>query len=475
MHVSTLVFLSAGLISSTTAFFRLPCDNPLIVERVDPLVSFGKVAGHVHTVSGGSGFGPSSDFAALRASKCTSCRVKEDMSAYWTPSLWFQWKDGSVTPVEQVGGHLVYYLQRSHKTDKTKVTAFPAGFQMLTGNPTLRTYDATSLTAQAIGWNCLGSPSPTRKPGLPTVNCPNGLRAEVRFPSCWDGKNLYKADQSHVEYSDGESGPCPKTHPTRLPTIFFEIMYSVDPIKNLWSKAKNPKMPFVLAQGDGTGLGLHADFQNGWDVAVLQKAMDTCTNDSGRVEDCKVLTLYDREKEGTCRKTPDVNEVVTGTLPALPGCNPVTIKKPTSVTTCSLPVPAIFAKTVAYSGKFPPPGSNVVAGTPVVVTRYQGWKYLECYSDSGSSRALSKQLTAQKSVNGCLNAAKAAGFKYAGLEYGGECWAGNSLSSSSKPIGYSKCDMPCAAKPSKQLCGGGQALTLYQFVGTTAKAKRASH
>lgn len=56
---------------------------------------------------------------------------------------------------------------------------------MLTGNPFLRTYDPKSLEVQAIGWNCLGGAQPTRTPYLPSNNCPNGLRGEVRFPSCW--------------------------------------------------------------------------------------------------------------------------------------------------------------------------------------------------------------------------------------------------------------------------------------------------
>lgn len=49
--LATLVFVPGAL-----AFFRLPCDNVLVHERADPIVSPGKVAGHAHTISGGSGF-----------------------------------------------------------------------------------------------------------------------------------------------------------------------------------------------------------------------------------------------------------------------------------------------------------------------------------------------------------------------------------------------------------------------------------
>lgn len=131
---------------------------------------------------------------------------------------YFQWANGSFTSVDAVGGGLIYYLPRSHPTDKTNVTAFPSGLRMLTGNPFKRSYDGGDA-AQAIGWNCLGAPvSATRQPYLPPYNCPNGLRGEIRFPSCWNGVDIQSSDHfSHMAYPiGGESGPCPSTHPVRL-------------------------------------------------------------------------------------------------------------------------------------------------------------------------------------------------------------------------------------------------------------------
>jgi hypothetical protein len=52
-----------------------------------------------------------------------------------------------------------------------------------------------------------------------------------------------------------------------------------------------------------TGYGYHADFINGWDVETLQSAVSTCTNPSGRVEDCPVFagSLQTESEQGECK------------------------------------------------------------------------------------------------------------------------------------------------------------------------------
>lgn len=52
------------------------------------------------------GFSESSVYKDLRGGDCTSCAAKEDMSAYWTPNMYFQHDDGTFEAVEQIGGML---------------------------------------------------------------------------------------------------------------------------------------------------------------------------------------------------------------------------------------------------------------------------------------------------------------------------------------------------------------------------------
>ncbi|GAA5987967.1 hypothetical protein JCM10908_007292 [Rhodotorula pacifica] len=367
-HPALLFFLAFA--PSAHAFWRLPCQGhggALVYQRADPITNRGAASGHVHTISGGSNFNLDMTFEDARASKCSSCMVKQDMSNYWTPALYFAHANGSFTLVEQVG-LLVYYLPRKNDKDTGPVKAFPEGFRMLAGNPYQRSFDGSDM-ANAIGVNCLGGKrEPTRLPDFPPNNCPNGMRLEVMFPSCWDGKNVDSANhQSHVAYpKGGESGPCPDGFPVRIETLFYEIMWSVDPWKDKWDDAKNKSQPFVLSTGDPTGYSLHGDFLNGWDIEVLQKAIDECTAESGVIEECKIFELYDyKDAKNMCFQSTAVDEVVTGTLPALPGCNPISAG-PDDVTVCAEKnPPKLHDKTTVYGGLA---GGNatisVAKGTP---------------------------------------------------------------------------------------------------------------
>jgi Domain of unknown function (DUF1996) len=108
-HFEALALL--GLLTTpAAAFWRMPCKSPIVVERLDPIVSPGKVSNHLHTIMGGNGFAPAMDYNSTQASTCSSCTVIGDNSNYWTPTLWYAAEDGTFESVNQVGGATVYYL-----------------------------------------------------------------------------------------------------------------------------------------------------------------------------------------------------------------------------------------------------------------------------------------------------------------------------------------------------------------------------
>jgi hypothetical protein len=64
--------------------------GPLVMGRMDPIVSPGGPSGHVHAVQGGNAFALTMTDDQALSSTCTSSLVKNDKSNYWTPSLYFQ-------------------------------------------------------------------------------------------------------------------------------------------------------------------------------------------------------------------------------------------------------------------------------------------------------------------------------------------------------------------------------------------------
>ncbi|KAF8652283.1 hypothetical protein AX16_004472 [Volvariella volvacea WC 439] len=321
------------------AWFRVACTRPLVQERVDPIISPGRTPSqHVHTIHGGSNFAANGTFDSLRASRCTNCVVTQDKSAYWFPKLYFRDpRTGQYEPVGD-GGLLVYYQNRgvdAVRNGGKGLKAFPPGFKMISGNPAARSRklpdsdkSQAGLAEQAIFWACLRYTTPYPEyhgHGWPTTDCEAGFNARVHMPACWDGINVDSPDhRSHVAYlSQLDQGTCPPSHPVTLMKMFYEITWDVHAFANRWNPAVD-RWPFVYATGDPTGYSWHADFQNGWDVGVLQNAIDQCDNPNddtgnGITEACRFFTVQSRATADTCKISPHVNEQIDGVLNKLPG------------------------------------------------------------------------------------------------------------------------------------------------------------
>ncbi|KAF9885417.1 hypothetical protein FE257_012939 [Aspergillus nanangensis] len=313
----------AALSSVADAFWRLPCRGTSGLARIDPLIDPGEPSSHAHIVHGSSGFSMSSDASALLAGDCTSCGVRQDKSAYWAPALYFIDEDGDAEMVDEVGGLLAYYLLYGEG-----VEAFPEGFRMIAGDPFIRSFDwpipdppksewtgaqasQKALAQKALGFNCLNyaeTPEPSLgRHFLPNKtfldeHCTDGVRFELMFPSCWNGKDTDAEDhKSHMAYpSLVMDGTCPEGYETRVVSLFFETIWNTYAFKD-----RNGY--FALSNGDPTGFGYHGDFMHGWESGVLEQAVKQCTNPSGMVEDCPVFELQTEIEQLLCNfDMPDI-------------------------------------------------------------------------------------------------------------------------------------------------------------------------
>lgn len=183
---------------------------------------------------------------------------------------------------------------------------------------------------KAIGFNCLHYDQPPNEGALEyhylrnktfiDETCTDGVRAELMFPSCWNGKDLDSDNHTtHVAYPyEVKYGDCPPGFPVRLPVLFYETIYQT----NLFNGSAGE---FVLSNGDPTGFGYHGDFIAAWDNGLLQEAIDStvCTsiNSSGLQEDCPVFELQDSYAATECKmEIPEAiqNEPINF-VPELPG------------------------------------------------------------------------------------------------------------------------------------------------------------
>lgn len=64
-------------------YFVLGTGMPVVIERLDPLLSAGKTPSqHVHSVVGGNGFAATMDFAQTQTSTCATVQPVADKSNY---------------------------------------------------------------------------------------------------------------------------------------------------------------------------------------------------------------------------------------------------------------------------------------------------------------------------------------------------------------------------------------------------------
>ncbi|KAF2140371.1 uncharacterized protein K452DRAFT_230488 [Aplosporella prunicola CBS 121167] len=345
---TALTALTLGGVAN--AFWRMPCRGRTGLARIDPIVDPGKVSSHSHSIQGSSNFAMDVTSAELRNGDCTSCQVTQDKSAYWTPPLYFQYTNGTTVIVPQMGGMLAYYLLYGDD-----VKAFPENFRMLAGDPYQRNFtlpvpdpakpwtgeDKTqkALAQKAIGFNCLhydvNPPEGTLyRHFLPDKqfldeNCHDGVRVELMFPSCWNGKDTDSDDhQSHMRYPDQTiTGTCPEGFETRVVSLMYETIWATETFKGVDGQ-------FVFSNGDPTGYGYHGDFITGWDHDFLQNAVNTCTSSTGLIEDCPLFNIQTEAECEECKfEVPDSlkDEDCAGPAPSICG-NPAIQSGPARAT-----------------------------------------------------------------------------------------------------------------------------------------------
>ncbi len=219
----------------------------------DPIVHPGQPgASHLHDFFGNRSTDASSTFDSMVGAGTTCARVG-DTAGYWMPTVY---QNGVVVKPLQA---TVYY--RDMATDPASVRSFPPDFRMVAGN-----HDATSPQRPLlVGWACRHANDGLKgrwTSDVPSCALNENLVFRVRFPDCWNGRDLDTADHmSHVAYS--KNGVCPSRFPVSVPRVSMTVAYA-----SMGGSG--------VTLSSGSALTGHADFWNTWDQAALDGLVSSC-------------------------------------------------------------------------------------------------------------------------------------------------------------------------------------------------------
>ncbi|KAH9864776.1 hypothetical protein IAQ61_008721 [Plenodomus lingam] len=376
------VFITVGLTATVAAFdcnghyfsFFNRGGNAMSYQRLDPALYPGTESPHLHSFDGGNALSASTDFAETQTSTCSTARIKPDKSLYWRPSIFWNGNGTGFHRVPEKSTKIYYKFGDGDKW--ANVTGFPENFNMMAGNPLKR---SDGENPAGVRWGCHnpdGGSTAIFSNGFPKgfSSCDYGLASEVTFPSCWNGDKLDPENpQAHMAYPSGFSGVgvenCPATHrAARFPTIFVEFWYDVSSFNGQYGPDETP---WVVSNGDPTGFGFHADFLNGWEKGVLEKAIGEtggcncgCGCGQTEMEQCFGAENVNRDADGefeSCAAMTAMGNDATPVLDTLPGCNPLQ-SGPADATTVTGPNCDATAKPVS-PGEKPTSSSSAAAAS----------------------------------------------------------------------------------------------------------------
>lgn len=225
----------------------------------DPLVFPGQPnATHLHMFFGNTGANYASTADSIATTGDGTCRGGIlNRSAYWAPALINVGLGEPIVP----NWIDVYYKTGYAGVRDVDVQPFPDRFRMIAGS-------SRSQGAQpgVVSYSCNGGAGQDFIPS----GCTGVLTMSVRFPQCWDGRNLDSPDhQSHLRYPEAPLG-CNRPGDVPLPEITIHIQYPVraDQVYRLSSDVN----------GSPAGSSGHADWIKGWEPEVMRLMVQRIIN-----------------------------------------------------------------------------------------------------------------------------------------------------------------------------------------------------
>ncbi|MEM9616148.1 MAG: DUF1996 domain-containing protein [Actinomycetota bacterium] len=277
--------------SRNIAEFRIDCQfshmnfDDAIVAPGQP----GKT--HLHTYYGNTSVDAFTNPDTLWQTGASTCAGgRANRSAYWVPSM-IDTNDGN--RIIEPGKAVIYYKTGWYGGKPENVVAPPNGLRIVAGDATASGPE-TGGPRPAANFVCteFQRAEPSRFTETIPTDCRPGefVMIRVRFPQCWDGKNLDSPDhKSHMAYLVG--GPnnrqeCPASHPVQIPSVDINAYYLNDsPDVSGWrlsSDNYDRNLP--------GGYSAHGDWIAGWDPSIMDRLIQNCFRPA---HDCRHNNLND--------------------------------------------------------------------------------------------------------------------------------------------------------------------------------------
>jgi len=283
--VTTVFFVAMAkdtTAQNTMVKMCLNYDNESGHARSDPIINQNCASGHVHTFYGPQNFHPNTSYEDIRDThpRYSSSPYRENQSLYWHPSIYevVGNSDGSTTytRVNNLDSSTYY---RWDNTVSPLAEAFPPEFRMIAHSNDPRADEhAANQDNMPIRTECCNFGDTIEdetcefwnRVVLPDNRRCDDLGIGFAFPTCWNGElGIDNDHKDHVVYAlNGRfDGPCPASHPRRLPEaqIFIRVN-GYDSTDKSYMFSDNSDV-------------FHADFFNGWQEGKLQEIMDNCQLD----------------------------------------------------------------------------------------------------------------------------------------------------------------------------------------------------
>ena len=142
-----------------------------------------------------------------------------------------------------------------------------------------------------------------------------------------------------------------------------------------------------------------------------------------------------------------------------------TVYTDTPSTACTMPCAGDASQLCGGAGAIQVYSTDgVTYPTPVNGFPERGWSYAGCMTDDPANRTLARRVESGPILSSriCNRACQLAGLTFSGLEFGKECWCGNSVNSAATYANHFDCRMRCEGTPG-EICGGVNRMDVYRW------------